>query len=67
MNKINVMDELIKLFSRVECFYFVDVKVEVISICICLLLCKCVVGVFCDFKFNVIMWLFNVCYSLVVC
>lgn len=55
MNKINVMDELIKLFSRVECFYFVDVKVEVISICICLLLCKCVVGVFCDFNINVIM------------
>lgn len=67
MNKINVMDELTKLFSRAECPYFVDAKVEVTSTCICPPLCKCVAGAFCDFNTNAIMWLFNVCYSLVVC
>lgn len=67
MNKINVMDELTKLFSRAECLYFVDAKVEVTSTCICPPLCKCVADAFCDFNTNAIMWLFNVCYSLVVC
>lgn len=67
MNKINVMDELTKLFSRAECLYFVDAKVEVTSTCICPPLCKCVAGAFGDFNTNAIMWLFNVCYSFVVC
>lgn len=67
MNKINVMDELTKLFSRAECPYFVDAIVEVTSTCICPPLCKCVAGAFCDFNPNAIMRLFNVCYSLVVC
>lgn len=58
------MDELTKLFSRAECPYFVDAKVEVTSTCICPPLCKCVAGAFCDFNTNAIMWLFNVCYSL---
>lgn len=46
------MDELTKLFSRVECPYFVDAKVEVTSTCICPPLCKCVAGAFCDFNPN---------------